>query len=151
MPRDTPGGGDDRPGPPWWRRPLTYILVGRRPVPVDTLTWARWFEVTAHRRVARAVVHGVEVSTMFMGVDSSFMPDGPPILFETMVFGGGLDHEQWRYATWDEAECGHRLMCQLVRRAKRKPSGRESRVRTKGAIRAALDGGWPFRPQKGPA
>jgi hypothetical protein len=30
-----------------------------------------------------------------------------PIIFETMVFGGPLDQEQWRYATKEAALAGH--------------------------------------------
>lgn len=42
---------------------------------------------------------------------------GPPILFETMVFGGPLNEEQVRYVTWDEAERGHAEMVARVRAA----------------------------------
>ena len=31
---------------------------------------------------------------------------GPPLLFETVVIGGGLDGEVKKYATWEEAEKG---------------------------------------------
>lgn len=30
------------------------------------------------------------------------------------VFGGGLDQEQERYCTYDEAEAGHKIMCERV-------------------------------------
>jgi hypothetical protein len=33
--------------------------------------------------------------------------DGKPVLFETLVFGGPLDGDMWRYCTWTEAEAGH--------------------------------------------
>ncbi len=90
-----------------------YILEGHTPVVVtDIRTWARWFE-TADRGVARTEKNGVTVSTVFLGLDHSF-GSGPPLLFETMVFGGKLDQEQERYSTWDEAEAGHKSM---VRRA----------------------------------
>jgi hypothetical protein len=55
--------------------------------------------------VAYDVVDGVTVSTIFLGINTSFI--GPPRLFETMVFGGEYDMEQERYSTWDEAEAGH--------------------------------------------
>lgn len=50
---------------------------------------------------------GVEVSTIFLTMDHAYSSGGPPILFETMIFGGPLDEEQWRYCTWAEAELGH--------------------------------------------
>jgi hypothetical protein len=36
------------------------------------------------------VREGVEVSTVFLGVDHNFFGVGGPILFETMIFGGDL-------------------------------------------------------------
>jgi hypothetical protein len=48
----------------------------------------------------------VRVLTIFLGLDYQF-GDGPPLLFETMIFGGEHNEDQWRYSTWDEAEAGH--------------------------------------------
>jgi len=47
------------------------------------------------------------VSTVFLGLDHSFEPDGPPVLWETMVFGGPEGDFQCRYATAVEARAGH--------------------------------------------
>lgn len=90
---------------------LNYILEGHTPVPVkDTLVWARWF-ATADRKVARTqVTDGISVSTVFLGLDHSFSPGAAPQIFETMVFGGPLDNDLDRYATWEEAEAGHVAM-----------------------------------------
>ncbi len=35
-------------------------------------------------------------------------------LFETMIFGGANDGYQERYATWDEAERGHKRICEEI-------------------------------------
>jgi hypothetical protein len=40
--------------------------------------------------------------------------DGSPVLFETMVFGGEYDEYQERYHTYDEAEEGHKRICEMV-------------------------------------
>lgn len=48
----------------------------------------------------------VQVSTVFLGLDHGY-GEGPPILFETLVFGGPLDQSGDRYCTWEEAEAGH--------------------------------------------
>lgn len=92
-----------------------YILNGRAAVPAaDLITWGRWLE-KADRKVAVDFVgadddeNQVRISTVFLGLDHSF-GEGPPLLFETMVFGGALDGEQGRYTTWEEAEAGHRKM-----------------------------------------
>lgn len=91
-----------------------YKLDGHTPVRVeDTIEWAKWFE-KAERKVAHDTVNGVEVSTVFLGIDHSFGRAGPPVLFETMVFGGELNEEQERYRTWDEAVRGHAEMLARV-------------------------------------
>lgn len=56
------------------------------------------------------------ISTVFLQVNHAF-GDGPPILFETMVFGGPLDGLQDRYATVQEAWQGHDAMAEQVREA----------------------------------
>lgn len=96
-----------------------YILEGKIPVKVYSLIkWGEWFE-KADRNVARdTFVIGSDastVSTVFLGLDYNF-GGGPPILFETMVFGGELDQEQERCSTWDQAEQMHKDMCAKVKR-----------------------------------
>ena len=94
---------------------LRYILDGdHRPVPVDLMTWARFFEDASNRRVAEAYVNGRRVSTVFIGLDHNFAGDGPPLLWETMVFGGDLHGEQRRYASHAEAMAGHAAMVERV-------------------------------------
>lgn len=82
-----------------------FILEGRMPVPVDLMTWARWFE-SADRVVAKSEVGDARVSTVFLGVDHSW-GEGPPLLFETMIFGGPHDEYQNRCSTWEQAEAMH--------------------------------------------
>jgi hypothetical protein len=94
---------------------LKYMLDGHTPVPAEDVgTWATWFE-TAKRHVADDTLGDVRVSTVFLGFDLSFGAAGPPVLFETMVFGGALDGKCERYSTWDEAEVGHEWMLAKVR------------------------------------
>jgi hypothetical protein len=99
-------------------RPRQYILDGHTPVPCENIfIWAKQFEETDQRRVAWTDVRpGVEVSTVFLGIDHNFFGEGPPILFETMVFRDGAGCEDERYATWDEAEQGHARMVAQVER-----------------------------------
>jgi hypothetical protein len=47
--------------------------------------------------------------------DHSHGGDGPPILFETMAFGGGLDNFTNRCSTWEEAEAMQNEAVNLVR------------------------------------
>jgi hypothetical protein len=94
---------------------MKYILDGHKVKEVDLMTWAKWFE-QADRCVAKDTINGVYISTVFLGLDHSF-GSGPPLLFETMVFGGPLDQEQKRYSTWEESEIGHKKMIDRVKEA----------------------------------
>ena|SRR6185436_8176985 len=97
---------------------MYYILEGHEVIPVtDVLIWAKWFEKAwPARQVAHTdVTNEIMVSTVFLGLDHSFGFGGPPLLFETMVFGGPMDQEMERYSTWDEAKAGHEEMVQKVR------------------------------------
>lgn len=91
-----------------------YILRGREVVPVSLMEWAAWFATATERHLAKTDVAGAHVSTVFLGINHSF-GGGPPLLFETMVFGGPLDGEQERYSTFDEAEAGHAAMVEKVK------------------------------------
>lgn len=84
-----------------------YILNGHEPEEVDYIQSAAWFS-TADRSVAKTDIgEEVFVSTVFLGIDHNHSGKGPPVLFETMVFGGKQDGLCHRYCTWDEAEVGH--------------------------------------------
>ena len=94
---------------------MNYILnaAGNPVAEPDTLKWAMWFS-TADRHVARTEISSdILVSTVFLGVDHSF-GSGPPILFETMIFGGELSLEQERYASRAEAVEGHARLVELA-------------------------------------
>lgn len=92
-----------------------YILVGHDPVLCpDLMKWGHWMQ-DADRHVARTDLSDSWVSTVFLGLDHSFS-GGPPVLFETMIFGGKHDDFQDRYLTWDAAEAGHERAVRMVRR-----------------------------------
>lgn len=94
----------------------TYILDGKTPVlEPDLHKWGEWFE-TANRQVEVSIIYDVTLSTVFLGLDHSWSV-GPPVLFETMIFGGPRDREYERYSTWDEAEAGHKKMFEELRSA----------------------------------
>ncbi len=65
------------------------------------------------RVIARAIIGDVHISTVFLSVDHNF-GGGQPILYESMVFGGQLNHEQQRYHTRAEALAGHLALVQRV-------------------------------------
>jgi hypothetical protein len=101
-----------------------YILDGTTVLRVSFLTWARWMEQDPDQRIIKQEdVGDYWVSTVFLGIDHSW-GDGPPILFETMVFRrkpGGIDlGGEWqdRCSTYAEAEAMHKLACDGVRAGK---------------------------------
>jgi len=90
------------------------------PEPATLLTWRTDPTGSQDWRLAKTVIGEVTVSTLFMGIDAN--PNryaGRPILWETMVFGGPLDGEQFRYETRQQAHAGHEVMCAKVRAASR--------------------------------
>jgi hypothetical protein len=104
-----------------------YILDGHTPVRCDDLLAFEQWRRTANLTVARDNVFPdgpggakIAVSTQFLGLDHQWLPDGPPLLFETTVYD--QTNNQWlsayarKYSTWEEAELGHREVCAEVRR-----------------------------------
>lgn len=94
-----------------------YIIVDKVPVAVDARTWCEWFENAGEERfVAKTTVGEAEVSTVFLGLDHQFSlsEDAPPVLFETMIFGGEHDGDIWRWHTWVEAEQMHQKVVDMV-------------------------------------
>jgi hypothetical protein len=93
-----------------------WILYGpdHQLEPCGLFEWARWIKKN-ERHVANETIDGVHISTVFLGIDHNFSENGPPLLFETMIFGGQEDQFQRRYATWAEAEAGHKEAVELVK------------------------------------
>ena len=95
-----------------------YIMKDKEVIATDNLyDWAAFLE-HEDRKVARTeVTKDITVSTVFLGIDHNFAKNGPPIVFETMVFGGKLDGRMERCATYLEAENMHTWMVQEVKQA----------------------------------
>jgi hypothetical protein len=87
----------------------------------DFLTWANWFNDSfPSRRIGYDEIGGSTVSTMFLALDHNFSATGPPLLWETMVFGGPEDGRCWRAASRTEALATHQ---EVVKRLKDQESG----------------------------
>lgn len=100
-----------------------YILENDAVKRVPQLEWAKWYETHQSERIVKqTMIDGVKISTVFLGIDHSFL-GGPPLIFETMVFGGDQDAEMDRYSTKREALEGHEAMCSLVATAS-EPEGK---------------------------
>ena len=91
-----------------------YILDsnGNPVVENDVLAWGRWYE-SANRKLAKDVIGEVTVSTVFLSLDHGH-GDGPPVLWETMIFGGEHDGYQERYTSREDAVAGHARAVAMV-------------------------------------
>jgi len=87
----------------------TYYLSGKEAVPTDDISLSM-----SNRSLFITNFSEVSVSTVFLGFDHSFDTNNEPILFETMVFGGIYNEYQVRYHTYDEAELGHKEVCEMI-------------------------------------
>lgn len=92
-----------------------YILdESGEPIKCESLKeWGEWMG-----RIDRSVVQtildtGTRISTVFLGLDHGH-GSGPPLLYETMVFGGPMNQEEQRYSTRREALAGHARMQAVV-------------------------------------
>ncbi len=71
------------------------------------------FDWDKMKRVALQEQGDIRVSTVFLGLNHQY-GGGPPLIFETMIFGGEYDEEQWRYTTEAEALQGHEAAVALA-------------------------------------
>lgn len=95
---------------------------------IEMTDWARKHEDYDYRTVAQHWVRGWKVLTVWLGIDHNFTRQGPPVIFETMIFAPkdvtigredweadgdalgtvtDLDQYQDRYATEEAAQAGH--------------------------------------------
>lgn len=116
--------------------PNHFILLDRIAVPCDFMTWAGWFEESSRdgeHIVKQEVIHGVYLSTVFLGLDHGF---GHGLkLFETMAFyQTERGDDTWRHTTWKEAADFHEYIASDLR-AKLGPMAEKSETE----VRALLE------------
>lgn len=138
-----------------------YILDDSgEPVPVDLMTWGRWWEDSDKRivlqdhpnirsrgtrtkgRYGRPSRRRLMVSTVFLGLDHNW-GDGPPVLWETMIFGGPFNEYQERYRSRLDALRGHQQALGLVELFVAAPRRLKKALRKFGA-----GGGYDLRPRE---
>lgn len=90
-----------------------YKLEGETVFPSSMLEWAKSMEAPRWNQRTSNEDSSVTISTTFLGLDHQF-GDGPPLIFETLVFGGDYDGEMERYSTIAEAKEGHRAFEEKV-------------------------------------
>lgn len=128
----------------------------RRGYPMPLATWAECFEDLHYKRVAVTWLPGKRkwVSTVWLGLDHRCLGDGPPLIFESMVFSAdgpwiepGVifrtrykstpDLAMRRYSTEAEALAGHHELVRWWRLNRRRRRALESSVRARRAVACA--------------
>jgi hypothetical protein len=95
-----------------------YVLdADNHVVEADISAWGEFMENDSRRVSYTQITSEIEVSTVFIGIDHRHYGKGPPILFETMIFGGPLDGQEWRYSSYDDAQTGHEMAIKSARAA----------------------------------
>jgi hypothetical protein len=102
----------------------SYVLDTDGKTPIKSTGWGAGAD-SLGKRVALDELSGgsVVVSTVFLGIDHSWEEEGPPILWETMIFGGPLNDYQVRYSSHDDAVKGHQEAVTLARLAGKQEQG----------------------------
>lgn len=54
--------------------------------------------------------NGIEISTVWLGIDHNFGMRQRPLIFESMAFFNGKDIDCIRYSTEEEARLGHKML-----------------------------------------
>lgn len=83
-----------------------YKLDGKIPIPGTLDDWRKLIDTGAHI-LWQDPVGDLLVSTVFLGIDHNFGPPGPPVLFETMIFGDDDEKYQERTTTYELAREQH--------------------------------------------
>lgn len=97
-------------------KPLHYVLDEfNRTVPADLVAWAHFFENNNRIVDYTGITSDCHVSTVFIGLDLRPWHDGPPLLFETIVFRGDDSSDYGRYSSWDDAVTGHKAVVRKLR------------------------------------
>lgn len=93
------------------------MYYDRKGNPLTLGEWSSLKESGESNKVAQTHIEGYVISTIWLGLDHQY-GDGPPLIFETMVFPTGPDNtvSDWgdldcdRYSTEEEALEGHKQM-----------------------------------------
>lgn len=105
---------DGKAGPGWmfrwaYERGLYYLDDADEPVrcrSAQDISKSREQRHADRFVVCLDVIRGVEVSTVFLGMEHGAPDEG--VLWETMIFGGPYDMRTWRYTSREQAKVAHR-------------------------------------------
>ena len=93
-------------------------FFNREGEPLTVQEWGELFGIYEYKMVRRSHIGDYLVSTVWTGLPALTFREGPPLIFETMVFEGEVSGNEWdeqKWATEAEAIDGHELLCAEVR------------------------------------
>lgn len=107
---------------------ITYWIFDENgePKSVGQMEYIRWAFVDENSNALKKTTVGdVEVSTVLLMSPANIFGQ-PPLIFETMIFGGEHDEYTYRYYTKAEALLGHDQAVQLVKQAQQMKAAGET-------------------------
>lgn len=78
-----------------------------KPYSITLDEWGKMMNGMASQSLAKTTIGDTEVSTVFLGMDHGHGAPGPPVLWETMLFGDDVEEYQVRYTSYEDAAAGH--------------------------------------------
>lgn len=107
-----------------------WVLFDRQGRPITSQQFCELNKKDDYRHIGYDVLKwGGVVSTVWLGVSYNFNLDGPPIIFESMVFSKAPSEKsgqfgralyQTRYSTLADAKAGHRKLVEWWKNGPRK-------------------------------
>lgn len=88
---------------------------------IDRAEWCRLFELRRHDMSAESwwrkqtKLDGIEVSTVWIGLDHAPAPGDWPLVWETMITGLDIDEQIWRYTSRTAAFDDHDTIVKALR------------------------------------
>ena len=94
---------------------MFYDKEGKK---VSLKAWNNLMMDQEYKIVASDMIGDCHISTVWFGLNNSFYKTKAPIIFETMIFGGKFEEENYMetYCTEEEALKGHKRAVELVKK-----------------------------------
>lgn len=96
---------------------ILFILDGHIPILCeDAIKWARWKENTPFEQmiVKKTWISGIEVSTVFTGLNTQPLFVDQPQVFVTDILDPDIEYHATA-STWEEAEKDHELAVKFMK------------------------------------
>ena len=88
--------------------PVMQLFYDRDGRPIGRVEWQLLLmSGEGYERIAETTIGDVYVSTVWLGLNHAAYVGEPPLIFETMIFGGCDDGYQCRYSSESAAIEGH--------------------------------------------